>query len=1618
MAVDATQGGPHVRPVDGVVRFGVLGPLEVRRGEARIELGAPKQRQVLGVLLVNAGAVVSTDRLIDDIWGPERGPDRQNALWVHISNLRKVLRADGAEGSKEEFEPLVTRSPGYTLDLDRCALDATEFERLVVEGRALIDTDPNAASMVFAEALALWRGRAYEDFSYEPWAQTEIARLEELRLEAVESRVDADLRRGRGRELVGELDALVREHPTRERLTGALMVALYRSGRAADALRAYQGLCTRVGDELGIEPSPRLRRLHDRIVTSDPDLEPGRGRPSSGSGDTDTGPSVRGYEIRDRLGERGSGVLYRAFQPAIGREVVVKVIRPELADDPTFIRRFEAEAQLIAHLEHPHIVPLYDYWREPGAAYLVMRSVRGGTLGDLIARGPVGRDLLAAIVDQVGSALETAHRDGVTHGDVSPYNVLIDDSGNAYLADFEPPTALRHTTTTARTARAGASSANRSRSETPAPTIRTGVSGADAGAGDEGGTGSADRTVAVAADVRAFARTVAVAAAGRHGAMTDLVVGLDGNLAGVLQRGTDGAHGAFDDVCSFRQAVSEALHTTTPTAAPAVVENPYKGLRSFAAGDAADFFGRERFIERLVVRLSRAGRAGRFVAVVGPSGSGKSSAVRAGLLPALRSGAAPGSEDWFLIEMVPGRHPFEQLETALLRVAVHPPASLLEHLSGTDGLRRAADRVLPEDDATLVVVVDQFEELFTQSTPEEAERFVAALCQAVDDEHGRIRIVATLRADFYDRPLRHRALGELIRHGTEVLTPMSTEELERAIAGPAERVGVQCEPALVAELVAAVVDRPSALPLLQYTLTELFERRTGTTLTVAAYRDIGGVSGALADRAEALFAGLEADEQEAAREIFLRLVTLGEGAADTRRRVLLTELASIDGVAAHARQVTDTFGRHRLLGFDRDPLTRSPTVEIAHEALLTEWQRLRRWIEDARSDVRAERRLAEATEEWEVNDRSDSFLLAGGRLTRYDGWAEDPPVGLTTAERDLLRASEASEHERADAAAEQARRDAQLRRRSKLLASLAVIVVAVVALATFAIIQQQRASDLADELSILGDARRIASAAQVELKADPEVGTMLAIEAARVAAEDGEVPPEVMDALHAGIQANRTVYPVADDVGVAVRAGAGGGVFLMPPDDLIALAQTTITRPLDPDECDAADLDSCGDPRDPVPTGLVVEGGDDAYRGTQEPGRPLAGATVSMLSVWGEASGWQLALRADFDEFTERTGIAVDVNAPPINAEGAGNDFLLSLETDLAWAPQPGRVLEVGPDHWIDLSVYLDRDEIEQAYGEHLTSLLSVGDDGSWPASSGGLYGLWASLDDKSLIWTSSPGLAADPPTSWDELLALSDRLVADGETPWCLGIASGLASGWPATDLIEALLVRAAGPQVYDAWWRHEVPFDHPEVVAAARRANEVIFSDGYLDGTPTGASQTDFSENTIGLVADPPACTMTPGASFNLEYVPADERERLWAIPFPSVDPLYADATTGAGRYIHATTDRPEVREVMRYIASPEFGQASVDAQIGGYIPAHREFDLTTITDPRERAIAEATHRALAADQFRFDASDLMPQDVGGGPFWDGMIRWFQEGPDSIEGILGELEQTWQEHEADADP
>lgn len=1170
---DITGSGLARNERSGRVEFRVLGPVEVLRDGTLVDLGVYKQRALLALLLIDANRVVSTDRVIDELWGEDAGRDRQNALWVVVSRLRSILDPDRERRSDDTI--LVTQPPGYMLAVDPADLDAARFESLVGEGRSLLATDPAAASVVLHEALALWRGHAFEEFTYESFAVGAIARLEETRLTAVEDRIGADLRLGRERQLVGELEALVHQHPLRETFTRHLMVALHQAGRQAEALRAFGAYRTRIGDELGLEPSPQLAELEERIMLNDPDLVV-RGAPHrSAESGTGTALSVRGYELREKISEGSIGDVYRGFQPALGREVTIQVVRAEWVNEPEFIRHFEADTHLIAALDHPNIAPILDYWREPDSAYVVMRRFDQGNLADAIDSRTVSEDQAMKIILQVAAGLEAAHRRGVTHGGLRPETVLLDAEGNAYLSDFGTPFTTSH-----------ASRQTAPNNPLLAPDLH--LSGRPHRSSDLYSLGSL---------ASLLLETAPREAAGNNS------TGFP--AADVIHRATAAdPNDRFPDVGAFVAALTSAV-AALPTVHAIPAPNPYRGLRAFGEDDTEHFFGRERVIERLLARLGHPGPQGRLVVLVGPSGSGKSSVVRAGVVPAIRRGALPRSDDWFVVTMTPGNQPYEALEDAVRTVAVNPPGDLLEQLQ-SDGLA-AATATMADTSSQLLLIVDQLEELFSLAAPADADAFLDTLAAATD-KHSRVKVVATLRADFYDHPLRHRSFGEALRLGTEVITPMSGDELERAITLPAQTGGVDFESGVVARIVSDIAGNANSLPLLQYTLTELYELRTGSTITNSVYDQLGGVSAALAARADDIYEGLDPSERLVAREVFLRLVTVNEGAADTRRRALRSELE--DG-GARVSSILDGFGIHRLLTFDRDAVTRTPTVEIAHEALLSEWTRLARWIDDARLDVQAQRRLAAAASEWEDREQNRDFLLTGAQLARYEGWLDDPPVRLTIRERRFLTAAT----EAADAARDTERH--RVRRLRRLVAGIGALLVVAVTAGGFAVSQQQQAQQAAEEaeaqtVAAIEAAERAEVATLISRSAavgaeDPEIGLLLALEAHR-RSPGPETDRAVLQALGGASIANRIVTrsPLPDDCfgASSLRETFAGEVEFATVDGRMLMRDPLVGEIVD-----------LGPPPTPCAVGAV-------YRGVG------AAVTLDLSRAW---IGADLALELTFD---------------------------------------------------------------------------------------------------------------------------------------------------------------------------------------------------------------------------------------------------------------------------------------------------------------------------------------------------------------------------------------------------
>ncbi|MFI9580345.1 hypothetical protein ACIHCQ_00475 [Streptomyces sp. NPDC052236] len=517
----------------------------------------------------------------------------------------------------------------------------------------------------------------------------------------------------------------------------------------------------------------------------------------------------------------------------------------------------------------------------------------------------------------------------------------------------------------------------------------------------------------------------------------------------------------------WRQASAEEAADQAAGADHDRASSPYPGLGRFGTDDRERFFGRDDLIADLVELTGRR----RFAALVGASGSGKSSLLRAGLVPALRTGQEPLPAA--IRVLTPGEHPAR------------------------------THKALLTDDA--VVLVDQFEEVFTLChDPAERAEFIELLLGS------GARVVIAVRADFYGRCAEHHGLADALRDATLLVGPMAPARLREAIVGPATVERLIVERALTARIVADVADEPGGLPLMSHALLETWRRRRGRTLTVAAYESIGGVQGAIAHTAEEIFTGFSEAQARTARALLLRLVSPGDGTQDTRRPAHQDELARLDGPVDSAA-VLERLVRARLLTTD------AATVNLAHEALITAWPRLRGWIEADRERLRLHRRLTESARMWEVLGRDAGALYRGTQLAAAsEAFAAQGTrhAELTVPEGDFLTAS-LEAHDREQRAA--ARTTHRLRGLTVTLSVLLCLAV----VAGLVAWQQSRTSARQAEQA---EARRVAAVAGTLRQSDPVNAMRLSLAAWRVADL-----PETREALFgAAAQRDLDLFTVAD----------------------------------------------------------------------------------------------------------------------------------------------------------------------------------------------------------------------------------------------------------------------------------------------------------------------------------------------------------------------------------------------------------------------------------------------------------------------------------------------------------
>ncbi|CAL9471349.1 nSTAND1 domain-containing NTPase [Streptomyces sp. enrichment culture] len=545
------------------------------------------------------------------------------------------------------------------------------------------------------------------------------------------------------------------------------------------------------------------------------------------------------------------------------------------------------------------------------------------------------------------------------------------------------------------------------------------------------------------------------------------------------------------------------------------VPPPYVGLRPFREQDSEWFFGRERLVRDLAERLERL----RFVVVIGASGSGKSSLLRAGLVPRLRRTAT-------VVVMTPGPRPVEECAVRLGALAGVPPGGLYEELRRDPAnldrvLRQIAARSPASDDTALddtvrsdaVLVVDQFEEVFTLCRDDtERQCFVASLIGATPAGGGRCRVVLGVRADFYAHCVRDPLLPEAMREAQVPVGPMCLDELRRAVVRPAQRAGLTVEGALLASLSAQAQGQAGMLPLLSHALLETWRRRRGNALTLDAFEATGGLAGGLARTAEHFYARLPSGRQKLARQVFLRLTALGEGTEDTKRPAGLAELRGLteqpdvgddgggsgsgsddgsrggdggrsragggDGDAVVA--VLEHAARARLLTLDHE------RVELAHEVLIRCWPRLHGWLTEDREALRILRRLTDAAQTWETLGRDPGALYRGTRLATA---ATLDRASLSATEREFLDASRAAA-DREEAAARRT-----VRRLRRLSALLTVFLLTAAAATVYAV----RAQDTATRQRNIALSQKVAEQAAALRSTNPALAARLSLAAYRLA---------------------------------------------------------------------------------------------------------------------------------------------------------------------------------------------------------------------------------------------------------------------------------------------------------------------------------------------------------------------------------------------------------------------------------------------------------------------------------------------------------------------------------------
>jgi WD40 repeat protein len=794
-----------------------------------------------------------------------------------------------------------------------------------------------------------------------------------------------------------------------------------------------------------------------------------------------SGTQLGPYEILEPLGAGGMGEVYRARDPRLGRDVAVKLVTTDGAPSPDRVRRFETEARAAAQLAHPNVITVFDVGTHEGRPYLVLELLEGRTLRETLrAAAPSLREAVSWSLE-CARGLGAAHDRGIVHRDLKPENVFLTVDGRVKVLDFglaklhepivedaerESPTETRGTKPGTMLGTVGYMAPEQVRGEVP--DARTDVFALGAVLFELvtrrrpfGGSSEGDVLAAILRDEPPAPSSL-------HPAVPPA---LDGVVRRCLAKPPAERFSSGREVAAALETVLASLGAGRfATARPPEMRGPYPGLESFRESDTERFFGREAEVEALWARLHER----RLLAVIGPSGVGKTSFVRAGVLASRPTG-------WAALVCAPGANPFRSLGQALAP-QLADDAEALSQLLGFDeeetavGLMARWRRAHTE----ALLVVDQLEELFTQSPEEEQARFAALLGRVASEAD--VHVVLSLRDDFLMRCSEHDALARVFTELTP-LRPLSGGGLRRALVEPAKREGFSFEEGLVEEMLQAVEGARGALPLLAFAVSRLWQERDRERklLTRAAYEEIGGVAGALAQHAEATLERIGEGRQALVREIFRNLVTAQGTRASCEREELLSAFPDRSAAETALEELIDA----RLLTSYEVPVsqtgreTEAPSadhrhrIEIVHESLIKAWPRLVWWQAQDEEGAQLRDQLRQAARLWEERERSEDLLWSGTAEREFEVWRERYPGQLTAVESDF-----------ADAMVRRARR----RKRWQRIAVASAVVALTVVSAVIAVSRQREA-----------EARRQAEAAQLlalgrlELEDRPTAGLAYAL---------------------------------------------------------------------------------------------------------------------------------------------------------------------------------------------------------------------------------------------------------------------------------------------------------------------------------------------------------------------------------------------------------------------------------------------------------------------------------------------------------------------------------------------